>query len=121
MARLTREQFNDLEKQELSPSDADEKDKKTLIARIYDWQHSNNLYAWDEEGLKEDESMQDLNVSGFVISGESKSGELVEVQFYQPLDEDIENEGVAFGYRLIMLQDSLYTLQKYRKGHHAKK
>ena len=114
MAKLSKSEFNHQNKSLVTPSEASDRDKKALITLIYNWQQNGNIYAWDEESLHEDLG---LSINRFTIAGENKNKLYIEVEFFQPLDEEVINEGVAFDYRLIKLQDSFYTLQKYRKPH----
>ena len=67
-----------------------------------------------KQALNEDLGM---NITGFTLAGENEDGTPIEVEFFQPLDEDVDYEGVACGFRLIMVQKALYSLQKYRKIH----
>ena len=114
MAKLTKAELNQTNQAPIVPSEASDKDKKALITKVYNWQQTENIYAWDEESLNEDLGM---SIKGFIIAGKNEKGEPVEVQFFQPLDEEVVYEGVALGYRLIQVQDSFYTIQKYRKTH----
>ena len=114
MAKLTKSEFNQRGKSDQVMDEASEKDKKALITKVYNWQNTENIYAWDEESLQEELG---LNINGFTLAGETESGVYTEIEFFQPLDENVVNEGVALGYRLIKVQDSFYTLQKYRKHH----
>ena len=114
MAKLTKSAFNERNQPDTLLEEVDEEMKKALIARVYAWQQAGGIYAWDEESLNED---LDMSIQGFVLAGKTEKGTTVEIEFFQPLDEDIEYEGIAYGYRLIMLQGGLYNLQKYRKSH----
>ena len=111
MAKLTKSEFNQMQKAEAPPQAATEKEKTEMVGEVYDWQQSNSLYAWDEESLHED---LDMSIQGFTLAGENESGDPIEVEFRRPLDEDIENQGVACGFKLIMVQEDgpFYTLEK---------
>ena len=114
MAKLTKAEFNQMQKAEAPPQEATEKEKTDMIAKVYDWQQSNSLYAWDEESLVTD---QHMFIQGFTLAGENKDGDPIEVEFRRPLDEDIENQGVACGFKLIMVQEDgpFYTLEKLQE------
>ena len=113
MAKLTKAEFNQMQKAEAPPQAATEKEKTEMVGEVYDWQQSNSLYAWDEESLHEDLGM---SIQGFTLAGENESGDPIEVEFRRPLDEDIENQGVACGFRLIMVQEGFYTLETYQRS-----
>ena len=114
MAKLTKAEFDKLKQAPPEPGEVSDKEKKALITKVYDWQQANGVYAWDEESLTEELG---IGIDNFTVGGHTESGDLIEVEFYAPLDEDTELQGVAVGYRLIKLQEenSLYTLQKYKK------
>ena len=114
MAKLTKAEFNEMNKAEAPPEEATEKEKIDMIAEVYNWQQSEGIYGWDEESLQED---LDMSINNFTLAGKNEEGNPMEVEFRRPLDEDVEFEGVACGFRLIRVQGGLYTLQKYRKKH----
>ena len=114
MAKLTKAEFNQMQKAEAPPQEAPEKEKTDMIAKVYDWQQFHSLYAWDEESLHEELGM---SIQGFTLAGENESGDPIEVEFRRPLDEDIENQGVACGFKLIRVQEDgpFYTLEKLQE------
>ena len=114
MAKLTRAEFDQMQEAEAPPQETTEKEKTDMIAKVFNWQQSEDLYAWDEEGLQE---TLDMSIQGFTLAGKNEDGDPIEVEFLRPLDEDVEFEGVAYGFRLIMVQEGppLYTLQEYAK------
>ena len=109
MAKLTKAQFNKASKPPVTPGDTSEDDKQALCLEVYEWQQKENIYAWDEEALQEDLG---ISISNFILAGEVEKGNYVEVEFFQPLDQDSKPEGVACGYKLIRLQEQYYNLQK---------
>lgn len=113
MAKLTKAEFKERNTIDNSADalSASETDKKALLDKVYEWQHSEDNHAWDEESLIEDLGM---NIQNFLLSGKNKDGALVEVEFLKPLDEDVKSEGVACGYRLRMVGDGFYRILKYR-------
>ena len=120
--KMTKAEFNERNKAPVVPSEASDEDKKALIVKIYKWQQEKDIFAWDEESLNED---LDMSIQGFTVAGKNEKGLPVEVEFQQPLDEDVENEGVAFGYRLVQVsggifEEPLYNLKKYRKHHKSR-
>ena len=115
MAKLTKAELNQLQKQDTPSSEASDADKKSIVTRVYEWQQSEKIHAWDEESLQDDLGM---SIQNFTLAGETDKGAPVEVEFRRPLDEDVEFQGVAHGYRLIMVKKGFYHLQRYRKPHH---
>ena len=109
MAKLTREEFDRQNEPVSVTGEVSDEDRKALVTQVYNWQESEGIYAWDEESLKKE---LDISIDGFVLEGKNESGNFIAVQFFQPLDEDVDYEGVAFGFRLIVVQNALYTLQK---------
>ena len=116
MPTLTKSEYNRMNKAQLPPNEASDVDKKALITRVYSWQQAQGIYAWDEDALREEDALKDISINSFILAGLNETGDPIEVEFLQPLDEDVDYEGVACGYRLIMLQQRLYTLQRYRKS-----
>ena len=109
MPKLTKAEF-DLQNTDTSSNEISQRDQKALITRVYNWQQREGVYAWDEEALQKDLG---FSISGFILEGINSKGKLIEVQFFQPLDENVDYEGVACGFRLIMLQSKYYNLEKY--------
>lgn len=92
-----------------------EADKKALVEQVYNWQQAEEVHAWDEDALQEDLG---AGVSGFTLYGTTEDGTPVEVEFFSPLDEEIGDAGVAYGYKLVRVHpDGFYNLRKYRKRH----
>ena len=112
MAKLTKAEFDLQNNANISSNEITKRDQKALITRVYNWQQREGVYAWDEKSLQKDLG---FSISGFILSGTNSKGNLVEVEFFQPLDEDVDYEGVSCGFRLIMLQGEYYNLEKYPK------
>ena len=110
MAKLTKNEFAQKARAEDS-SEATDKDKKVLVAQVYKWQQTENIYAWEEEDLQEDLG---IGIQGATLSSVNKRGVLVEVDFLRDPDDQKENEGIAFGYKLTILQGGVYNLKKHR-------
>ena len=109
MTKLTQTEFHNLTVEETQSNEATDAEKKALIQKIYKWQQANNLFAWDVDGLHDD-GLTEIHIMNFTVSGPKG----VEVEFNQPLDEDIGWEGVAYGYRLKMVDplQRLYNLSE---------
>ena len=112
MARLTKAEFDQANLPSIIDNEVSDEDKTALIRRVYDWQENSNIYAWDEVGINEDKSMKDISIVGFILAGNNADGNSVAVEFLQPLDEEVDYEGVAYGFRLIMLQNTFYNLRE---------
>ena len=110
MAKLTESELNAMQQAEAPPREPTEKEKADMVAKVHSWQQSENIYAWDEESLHEDLGM---SIQGFTLAGETEDDIPIEVEFRRPLDEeDVQYQGVAFGFRLIRVQEGFYTLKE---------
>ena len=115
MAKLTKTEFNEMQKAAAPPREPTEKDMSDMIAKVHSWQQSEKIHAWDEESLIADLG---ISIQNFTMAGENKDGDPIEVEFRRPLDEDVKFQGVAYGFRLTMVQEDppFYNLQRYTQS-----
>ena len=111
MAKLTKKEFAQKARLEASGGEATEHDKKALVAQVYKWQQSENIYAWEEEDLQKDLG---IGIQGATLSTVNEDGVLVEVDFLRDPEDPKKNEGIAFGHKLVILQGGIYNLKKHR-------
>lgn len=110
MAKLQKAEFDELNEDTTEDTEkVNSTRERSVIKRVYDWQENEGIYAWDEESLNSDLG---FSIQGFTLAGSTRKGDPVEIEFFQPLDEEVEMEGVAHGYRLIQLKPGFYQLRK---------